>query len=43
MSRPFKSKMAPQFEEFILNRKADRRWSGSYEQNLHFFDNYCNQ
>ncbi len=41
MSRPFKSKMAPQFEEFILNRKADRRWSGSYEQNLHFFDNYC--
>ena len=41
MSRPFRSKLAPQFEEFILSRKAARRWSGSYEDNLHFFDNYC--
>ena len=41
MSRPFKSKLAPQFEEFVLSRKAARRWSGSYEHNLHFFDNYC--
>ena len=41
MSRPFRSKLASQFEEFILNRKAARRWSGSYEDNLHFFDNYC--
>ena len=40
MSRPFRSKLASQFEEFILNRKAARRWSGSYEDNLHFFDNY---
>ena len=41
MSRPFRSKLAPQFEEFILSRKAARRWSMSYEHNLHFFDNYC--
>ena len=37
MSRPFRSKLAPQFEEFILSRKAARRWNGSYEDNLHFF------
>lgn len=41
MNRPFKSKLAPLFEEFILSRKAARRWSVSYEENLHFFDNYC--
>ena len=41
MKRPFRSKLAPQFEEFVLSRKAARRWSGSYDDNLHFFDNYC--
>lgn len=41
MKRPFKSKLAPQFDEFVLSRKASRRWSGSYDDNLHFFDNYC--
>ncbi len=41
MKRPFRSKLAPQFEEFVLSRKAARRWSGSYDDNLHSFDNYC--
>lgn len=41
MKRPFRSKLAPQLEEFVLSRKAARRWSGSYDDNLHFFDNYC--
>lgn len=41
MNRPFRSKLAPLFEDFILNRKAARRWNDSYEHNLHFFDNYC--
>lgn len=41
MKRPFRSKLAPLFEEFVLSRKAARRWSGSYDDNLHFFDNYC--
>lgn len=41
MSRPFRSGMAPQFEEFILSRKAARRWNMSYEQNLRSFDSYC--
>ena len=41
MSRPFRSKLAPQFEEFILSRKAAKRWSNSYEHTLHFFDTYC--
>lgn len=41
MKRPFKSGLAPLFEEFVLSRKAARRWNASYEENLHFFDNYC--
>lgn len=41
MRRPFCSCLAKQFEEFVYSKKASRRWSQSYEDNLHFFDNYC--
>lgn len=41
MSRPFKSRLAQQFEEYIMSRKAARRWNSTYDDNLHFFDNYC--
>ena len=41
MKHPFHSAMASQFEAFVLNRKAERRWSKVYDDNLHFFDNFC--
>ena len=41
MKHPFHSAMASKFEAFVLNRKASRRWSKVYDDNLHFFDNYC--
>ncbi|MCI6338039.1 MAG: tyrosine-type recombinase/integrase [Prevotella sp.] len=41
MKHPFHSAMASQFEAFVLSRKAARRWSNVYDDNLHFFDNYC--
>lgn len=40
MKRPFKSFLAPLFEEFILSRQAAGRWSKTYYENLHYFDNY---
>ncbi len=41
MKHPFHSALAGQFEAFVLSRKAARRWSKVYDDNLHFFDNYC--
>jgi integrase len=41
MKRPFRSCLAKQIEEFVYSKKASRRWNQSYEENLHFFDNYC--
>lgn len=41
MKHPFHSAMASQFEAFVQSRKAERRWSNVYDDNLHFFDNYC--
>lgn len=41
MKHPFHSAMASQFEAFVLSRKAARRWCNVYDDNLHFFDNYC--
>ncbi len=40
MKRPFKSFLAPLFEEFILSRQAAGRWCKTYYENLHYFDNY---
>jgi len=40
MKRPFKSFLAPFFEEFILSRQAAGLWSKTYYENLHFFENY---
>ncbi|MBI9064927.1 MAG: tyrosine-type recombinase/integrase [Marinilabiliaceae bacterium] len=41
MKRPFRSCLAKQFEKFVYSKSASQRWSQSYEENLHFFDNYC--
>ncbi|MDR0794989.1 MAG: tyrosine-type recombinase/integrase [Tannerella sp.] len=41
MKRPFRSCLAEQFEEFIYNKRATKKWCQSYEENLHFFDNHC--
>ena len=41
MKRPFRSCLAKQMEEFVYSKRASGRWSQSYEDNLHFFDNYC--
>lgn len=41
MKHSFHSAMASQFEAFVLSRKAARRWCNVYDDNLHFFDNYC--
>ncbi len=41
MKRPFRSCLAKQFEEFVYSKKASKRWCQSYEENLHYFDNYC--
>lgn len=40
MKRPFRSFLAPLFDEFILSRQAAGRWSNTYEENLHYFDNH---
>ncbi|MGL5706308.1 MAG: tyrosine-type recombinase/integrase [Tannerellaceae bacterium] len=41
MKHSFHSAMASQFDAFVLSRKAVRRWNKVYDDNLHFFDNYC--
>jgi integrase len=41
MKRPFRSCLAKQIEEFVYSKRVSGRWSQSYEENLHFFDNYC--
>ena len=41
MKRPFRSCLAKQFEAFVYSKRASQRWCQSYEENLHFFDNYC--
>lgn len=41
MKRPFRSCLAKQFEEFVYSKRASQRWCQSYEENLHYFDNYC--
>ena len=41
MKRPFRSCLVKQFEEFVYSKRASQRWCQSYEENLHFFDNYC--
>jgi len=41
MKRPFRSCLAKQFEEFVYSKRASKRWCQSYEENLHYFDNYC--
>jgi integrase len=40
MKRPFRSFLAPLFEEFILSRQAAGQWCKTYYENLHYFDNY---
>lgn len=40
MKRPFKSFLAPLFEEFILSRQAAGHWNKTYYENLHYFDNH---
>lgn len=40
MKRPFKSFLAPLFEEFILSRQAAGVWCNTYHENLHHFDNH---
>ncbi len=40
MKRPFKSFLAPLFEEFILSRQDAGQWCKTYYENLHYFDNY---
>lgn len=40
MKRPFKSFLAPLFEEFILSRQATGQWCKAYYENLHYFDNH---
>lgn len=40
MKRPFKSFLAPHFEEFIISRQASNQWSKTYYENLHYFDNH---
>jgi integrase len=41
MKRPFLSCLAKQFEEFVYSKRASQKWCQSYEENLHYFDNYC--
>ena len=41
MKRPFRSCLVKQFEEFVYSKRASQRWCQSYEENLHYFDNYC--
>lgn len=41
MKHPFRSAIASQFETYVLSRKAACRWCKVYDDNLHFFDNYC--
>ncbi|MDR0573432.1 MAG: tyrosine-type recombinase/integrase [Tannerella sp.] len=41
MKRPYRSCLAEQIEEFVYSKRASGRWCQSYEENLHFFDNYC--
>jgi len=41
MKRPFRSCLAKQFEEFVYSKRASKKWCQSYEENLHYFDNYC--
>ena len=43
MKRPFNSCLAEQLDEFVYSKKASQKLSRSYEDNLHFFDNYCAQ
>lgn len=40
MKRPFRSFLAPLFDEFILSRQAAGSWCGTYYENLHYFDNH---
>lgn len=40
MKRPFKSFLAPLFDEFIMSRQAAGQWCKTYEENLHYFDNH---
>ncbi len=40
MKRPFRSFLAPLFEEFILSRQAAGSWCNTYYENLHYFDNH---
>lgn len=41
MKRSFHSCLAEQIEKFVYSKKASKKWCQSYEDNLHFFDNYC--
>ena len=41
MKRPYRSCLSKQIEEFIYSKKVSGRWNRAYEENLHFFDNYC--
>jgi len=40
MKKPFKSFLAPLFEEFILSRQAAGQWSNTYNENLRCFDKH---
>ena len=41
MKKPFRSCLDRQMEAFVYSRRASGKWNGSYEANLHSFDNYC--
>lgn len=40
MKRPFRSFLAPLFEEFILSRQSTGQWCATYYENLHYFDDH---
>lgn len=41
MKKLFKSCLAKQFDEFVYSKEASGRWCGTFDDNLHFFDNFC--
>lgn len=43
MKRPFKSGLAPKFEEYTRYLEASGRLSNTYYENLHYFDNHLSR
>lgn len=40
MKRPFKSRLAWMFDEFSIYMETSGTWNNTYNENLHYFDNY---